>query len=297
LLAVCATLTATLLASSEARAAGPTRAECIAAADDGQKLRDDGKLSAARDKFLLCAQKACPQVIAKTCSGWREDADRDMPTATFRATDERGKELLDVTLTLDAATEAQPISARATSLDPGEHVVHVRRTDGKTADEKFLLRPGEKNRMVEIRFASTTPATTAPVVEGAAPQTAAPAATGTSDGFHVPLLGWVGLGAFVAGGATTTVFAVMAKSQESDLRSRGCAPGCPSSDKDSINTKLLVANVGMGVGIVGLGVAVVSTVLANTGKKSATTGAGATTTAGSVRVDASPQGVWLSGSF
>ena len=113
--------------TTSANAAGPTREECIAAADDGQKLRDDGKLSAARDKFTLCSAKACPAVIAKTCAGWREDADRDIPTATFRVTDDHGKELLDVKIAIDAATDAQPVSAKAISLDPGEHTVHVRR--------------------------------------------------------------------------------------------------------------------------------------------------------------------------
>ena len=295
---VAAILLATLT-TSDARAAGPSRDECIAAADDGQKLRDDGKLGTAREKFVVCAAKACPAVVAKACAGWREDADRDMPTATFRVMDEQGKELLDVKLTLDSAADAQPISAKAVPLDPGEHVVHVKRDDGRTTDEKFLLRPGEKNRLVDVRFpAPATPVTPRPVVTRPPPANAV-----SADGFHVPLLGWVGLGVFVAGGATTTIFAVMAKSDESDLRSRGCAPGCPSSDKDSINTKLLVANVAMGVGIVGLGVAVVTTVLANTGNKEATTGSAQAAAgiklgaASAVRVDASPGGMWLSGSF
>jgi hypothetical protein len=292
------------MSASPARAAGPTRDECIAAADEGQKLRDDGKLAAAREKFVTCASKSCPAVVSKACAGWREDADRDMPSATFRVMDEQGKEIVDAKIALDSATDPQPISAKAVPLDPGEHVVHVTRegtTLPKTLDEKFLLRPGEKNRMVDVRFAPPAVAPPPPKPETTKPPTAP--ATDTSDGFKVPLLGWVGLGVFVAGGATTTVFAIMAKSDESDERAKGCAPACPSSDKDGINTKLAVANVGMGVGIVGLGVAVVSTVLANTGKKPATTGSvpvpKSVQNAGisGVHVDAAPGGMWLSGSF
>ncbi len=288
-----------LLTAPSARAAGPSRDECIAAADDGQKLRDDGKLSAARDKFVVCATKTCPGIIAKSCAGWRDDADRDMPSITFRVLDEQGKELIDAKVAIDTATE-QPISAKAVPLDPGAHVAHVRRADGKTTDENFLLRPGEKNRMIEIHFMPPP----APVTPKPVPTPAT--TTVASDGFKVPLLGWVGLGVFVAGGVTTTVFAVMAKGDESDLRSRGCAPSCPSSDKDSINTKLLVANVGMGVGIAGLGLAVVTTVLANTGNKSATTGSAGTMQStktvqsggvSALHVDASPSTLWLSGSF
>jgi hypothetical protein len=290
------------MSSSPARAAGPSRDECIAAADEGQKLRDDGKLGAAHKMNFSRAAKACPAVVAKACAGWREDADRDMPTATFRVLDEQGKELLDVKVAIDAAVDAQPVSAKALPLDPGEHVVHVKRNDGKTLDEKFLLRPGEKNRMVDVRFPPPLVAAPPPTPK---PEPAKPQGP-TSDGFRVPLLGWVGLGVFVAGGATTTVFAVMAKSDESDERAKGCAPGCPPSDKDGINTKLAIANVGMGVGIVGLGVAVVTTVLANTGSRSAATGStppGQTAKSvqnagiGALHVDASPGGMWLSGSF
>ncbi len=288
------------LSATTARAAGPSRDECIAAADEGQKLRDDGKLNAARDKFVVCATKTCPNIIAKSCASWRDDADRDMPTVTFRVLDEGGKEVLDAKIAIDETKDAQPITAKAAPLDPGEHVAHARRDGGRTADEKFLLRPGEKNRMIELHFAPLPPPPSQPK-PGLPPPSAV-----TNDGFRVPLLGWVGLGVFVAGGATTTVFAVMAKSDESDLRSRGCAPNCPSSDKDSINTKLLVANVGMGIGIVGLGVTVVTTVLANTGHNKSTSGVTSSVpgpAVGAVRVDASPQvgrdgvGVILSGSF
>ena len=80
----------------------------------------------------------------------------------------------------------------------------------------------------------------------------------------MPLLGWVGLGVGVIGGVMTVAFAVSANNAESHLRST-CAPSCPSSEKSSIDTKVALANVGLGLGLVGLGVAVVTTVMANTG--------------------------------
>jgi hypothetical protein len=61
-------------------------------------------------------------------------------------------------------------------------------------------------------------------------------------------------------------FAIGANDDEDRLRST-CAPNCPESERDSVDSKVLLANVGMGVTVVGLGVAVVSTVLANTGNK------------------------------
>ncbi len=257
------------LASSSAHAAGPDRKACIAAADEGQKLRDDGKLNAARDKFIMCASKACPGAVAKECSQWLQDTERDMPSVTFRARDERGKEILDVRVLVDDQVVAESIDARALPVDPGEHKFRFERSDGKSVEDKVVLRPAEKNRLVELSFeppkqagaasppdASTSHAITSPPEE-------------PGRGFRVPILGWVGAGVAVVGVGMTALFAIQANDDEDRLRTT-CAPSCPESERDSIDSKVLLANVGMGVAVVGLGVAVVSTVLANTGKPAKT---------------------------
>jgi hypothetical protein len=267
--------------------AGPK--ECIAAADEGQKLRDDGKLTTAREKFITCAAKACPNVIAKQCSQWLLDAEHDMPTLTFRALDDEGKETFAVKVVIDGVNVAQSIEARALSVDPGEHTIRFERADGKAIDEKVLVRPGEKNRMIELSFQPK-----APVVVPVTPKpvVAPPVAEEDNGGFRVPLLGWVGLGVTVAGGAMTAIFAISANGDESDLRST-CAPSCDPSKKGAIDTKVALANVGFAIGVVGLGVAVVSTVLANTGPKAKKP----ETAASNVRVDVGPGTFFVHGAF
>src|SRR3954468_23053427 len=116
--------------------AGPK--ECIAFADDGQKLRDDGKLHAARDKFISCAAKSCPSVVSKQCSQWLGEVEKEIPSLTFRATDENGKELLDVKIFVDGKELADSARLRALPVDPGEHVVRVERSDGKTVEDKVV---------------------------------------------------------------------------------------------------------------------------------------------------------------
>ncbi|MBX3191872.1 MAG: hypothetical protein KF819_33080 [Labilithrix sp.] len=281
---------AALLFAAPARAAGPTQKECLAAADDGQKLRDEGKLNTAREQFITCASKSCPAVVAKQCSQWLSDAEREIPSVTFRALDEQGKEILDVKVVIDDVTVAQAIEARALPIDPGEHVVRFERADGRSVSDKVLLRQGEKNRIIEISFQSKAPApatTPGPVV--AAP----PATPAERSSFHVPTLGWIGLGVFAVGGVTTVAFAAAANSAESDLRER-CAPTCPPSEKGPIDTKIALANVGMFVGIAGLGLAVVSTVLANTGTQAAPAQA---KRAPGVSFDVGPTGAGVHGAF
>ena len=66
----------------------------------------------------------------------------------------------------------------------------------------------------------------------------------------------------MAGAATAVIFAIVAHSKETDLRG-SCAPHCTEDDRDGVKSKLVIANVGMFVGLAGLGLAAVTTVLAN----------------------------------
>jgi hypothetical protein len=289
------TVAAALIAAATIAAAEPAHAgpkECIAAADEGQKLRDDGKLTAARDKFIMCAAKACPGAVAKQCSQWLIEAEHDTPTVTFRAIDEHGKETLAVRVLIDGAAVAQSIDARALSVDPGEHAVRFELASGQAVEDKVLVRPGEKNKMIELSFQPKAPPPAAKPVAPLAPE--APA--GGGGGFHVPTLGWVGLGVGVAGGVMTVLFAISANNAESDLRSR-CAPSCDPSEKSSIDTKIVLANVGLGIGVVGLGLAVVTTVLANTGPKAPPKTAAASARPVRLGVDVAPGSLLLRGAF
>jgi hypothetical protein len=292
---IAASLAAAPLAVTTAAYAGPK--ECVAAADDGQKLRDDGKLNAAREKFIVCAAKACPGAVSKQCSQWLVETEKDMPTMTFRALDDQGKETIDVKVIVDGGKVSNTIDAHALALDPGEHNVRFERADGRAVEDKVLLRPGEKNRLIELSFQVKAAPPPEPVKPVAPPP---PPVVEPDRGFHVPLLGWVGLGVGVAGGVMTAAFAISANGDESDLRS-SCAPSCDSSKKSGIGTKVVLANVGLGIGIVGLGVAVVTTVLANTGnhegKPVAKSSAAKPAAKASIALDAGPGSVLLRGSF
>jgi hypothetical protein len=257
---------ALFVAASAASAAGPDRKSCLAAADDGQRLRDEGKLTAAREKFITCASQSCPGVVAKECNQWLQDAERDMPSVTFRVRDERGKEILDVRVLVDDQAVAESIDARALPVDPGQHTFRFERSDGSAVEDKVILRPAEKNRLIELSFEPAKETRTTPPAD-----TSDAAATNASEGaptrgFHIPILGWVGAGVAIAGAGMTALFAVQANDEEDRLRTT-CAPTCSESDRDSIDSKLLLANVGLGVAVAGVGLAVVSTVLANSGAK------------------------------
>lgn len=233
--------------------ADPDKKACLAAVDEGQNLRDQGKLTDAKAQFLVCASKSCPALVGKQCSDWYAEVEKDQPTVLFRAKDASGKEVVDVKVIVDGKAILEAISSQPLSLEPTEHAIRFEGKGGLVAMDRVVLRVGEKARVIELAFPVATPK-----AGGAGGASSDPRASG----FRIPLLGWVGGGLFVAGAATTVVFAVMASGDEQDLRST-CAPGCAADDRDAIETKLLVANVGMFVGLAGLAVAGVTTLLAN----------------------------------
>lgn len=288
------TLSSTVLAVSlvlagAAHAAEPALKECVAAAEGGQKLRDDGKLTDARDAFITCASSSCPGVVAKQCGEWLEEVERAMPSVSFRVLDPHRRELVDVRIFLDGEKIGDTIDARARAVNPGDHTVRVERADGTSVEQRVIVRAGEKNRIVELAF-DALPALAAPSASTSG-ATSPAAATVGGEGLRVPLLGWVGLGVGVLGGLGTYLFASSAKGDTDDLR-RQCAPACDPSERDSIDQKLLFANVSLGVGAVGLGAGVVATVLANTdrpAKKEAPRS--------SVSLDLGPAAAHLRGTF
>ena len=251
------------LVSLAASSAGAVdRKACIVAADDGQKLRDDGKLTAAREKFIACAEKGCPAAVSKQCAVWVEEVDHEMPTLSFRAKDEAGKEILDVQVVLDDKPIAESIATRSMVLDPGTHKVRFVRKDGKSVEDTFLLRKGEKDRIVELAFQA--PKSDTPVA------TTTTATTTTSGGgFVFPAYAWIGVGLAVVGGVGTAAFVASAKSDENGFRAT-CAPTCAPDGRSGIETKLILANVSLGVGIAGLGFTVIALIVGNVGHKEAT---------------------------
>src|SRR5215472_7019519 len=66
---------------------------CLAAADSGQSLRDDGQYTIARDQFVTCARDVCPKVVRDQCITWLHQLDETTPTVIFTAKDALGSEV------------------------------------------------------------------------------------------------------------------------------------------------------------------------------------------------------------
>lgn len=241
-------------ATATAPAMALDKAACVASSDLGQKLRDRAKLKAARAEFLKCADTSCPDAVRSACAGWIDEVDAAMPSVILGASTPRtscanARDLVDVRVTLDGAPLADRLDGRALSVEPGEHSFRFE-SGGASAEEKVLVKQGEKSRPVAVTL--ELPTTPCP---GEAGEHDAPPDTRTNRG--APAAAWITGGLAVAALGTFGGFALAGHLEYEDYAS-SCGHRCTQDQADSVNTKFIVADVALGVGIAS---AVIATVL------------------------------------
>ena len=129
-----------------ARAAEPTKLECIAANDAAQDLRRAGKLREAREKLALCISTTCPGPVREDCAQRLTEVDGVMPSIVFEAKDGAGNDVAGVTVTMDGQPLPSKLSGLPVQVDPGEHRF-VFEAEGLPATEKVVVvREGERDR-------------------------------------------------------------------------------------------------------------------------------------------------------
>jgi hypothetical protein len=181
---------------------------CVKASEEGQGQRDEGKYRAARKSFSECTRDGCPAVVVKFCAGWLQQMDDAMPSIVLGARDEKGRDLADVTVTLDGAQIASRLDGRPIDVDPGEHVLRFEREHASPVEQKLILRAGEKARVVTVAL----PADAADEAPGSDVAQQAPEPEPLMSTRHVTA-GALLLGA--AGAAGTGVYFLLASNRDS----------------------------------------------------------------------------------
>jgi hypothetical protein len=241
-------LVAVLVAiTSDARADEGAKKACVGAHIEGQRLRDTGKLKAARQQFLACAVESCPAPLRKDCLQWLEETDAAMPTLLIRAQSD-GRDTADVSVLVDGESAVARLTGMPLPVDPGEHVLRFVLPDGRSKEERVVLNAGEKSRRVTVDFSSGAPAPSEPPSEKVGSKTTAPMRTPAPIGAYV--LGGVGIVAM----GSFAFFGLKALSQGNDLKA-SCAPACSEDDSSAVHRNALIADVSLVVGIVALGAA------------------------------------------
>jgi len=228
-------------------AAAQDKNACIRALDHAQQLQGDLKLSSARAEYVTCTSTSCPAAIREDCARLLVEVDGAMPTVVLAAVDASGTDIADARAAIDGGPLAA-LDGRATSLDPGSHVVRFERAGEAPVTVNVLARQGEKNRRVAATFPGSTKPAPKPKDEEHGERAPAPI---------VPII-IAGVSVIALGSALAMRLSI--DSDVDDLRG-SCAPSCAAAERDGLSSRLVVANVTFGVGIGALVAAAASWIL------------------------------------
>jgi len=238
-----AAVLASALVSITARAGEPDeKTQCISASDQGQQLRDDGKFKLAREAFTRCSRDTCPGIVRQECAQWQVDLDAKSPTVVVDAMDDKGNDLVDVKVTVDDEELVTKLDGLPLAVDGGEHVFRYEAAGFASIEEHVVVRAGEKNRLLKVRFEGTASLP----LEATAP---IPARAHSGP----PVMAWIFTGVAVAAFASETYFGLSGVGQYNIDKGPGpgsCAGHCSQSEINSIKTQFAIADVSLAVGVV-----------------------------------------------
>ena len=237
-----------------ARADGPAL-DCPSSSEEGQRLRDKNKYADARAMFRACSQSTCPAIVRKDCAKWLAEIDETQPSIVIAAQDATGADLAAVKVLVDDRQVASKVDGSSIAVDPGEHALRVEAPGHAPVTQRLIVRVSEKNRLVRVVFqdGAKAPSAAAPV---GPPRPAAETPASEPPRSGPPVLAMVLTGVGVVALGSFGYFGLTSKSDLAKLRT-DCAPFCDQSQLDDVKSRMLIADISLGVGIVALGVAAV----------------------------------------
>lgn len=208
---------------------------CAAAAERGQKERDEGRLLDARRQLLVCADDACPAIVRRSCAEWLGEIEPRIPSIVLRVVDASNRDLTRASVSVDG--EPIALDGRAIALDPGQHHVEIKveRTPQPTAYD-FLAVEGESGRLVRIELQE--------VSQNNARRTPPP----RDNRFVIPDGAWILAGTGVLALGAFAYFGIAATNDRADLE-HSCSPTCTAEQTRPGRDKALAADITLGVGL------------------------------------------------
>ncbi len=245
--------TSLLMTTAGPALAAPTKDECVEAHGRGQDLREEGRLTRARQAFLTCSQPTCPSLVQSDCSRFVEELGRILPSVTFVARDTKATDLPNTAVYLDEQLVASRLDdGKSYDVDPGKHAVRFVH-DGKEVSMRVVVTQGEKGRNVIATFADAAGGEPAQTGSGTRPSSAGepPSAPPEPSRPVFPLV-LAGAGAVTLGIGVVLLAVGLGKVPSNCNNStKECA--APPFDKafDDAHSGVAMANAGVVLGIAG----------------------------------------------
>lgn len=208
--------------------------ECIGEHVEAQLLRQQGRLIAARDRLVECAEPTCPALVREECAALARELEAAQPSVILGAVDADGQPTVEPLVSIDGMTELIPLDGRPVLLDPGAHQIRFQHPEGWIREVELVLAESEHERRVVADFRPR-------------------------DDVGRAERRWPGSVMLVSAGVATaalgsfTYFALSGRSVEGELDR--CKPSCDNrADVDRMRSRYLIADVSLGVALVSLGV-------------------------------------------
>jgi hypothetical protein len=229
-------------AQPNADATGETSTEaveqCVAAHQSARLLELDERWLAAREAMTRCALSTCPIAIQSDCAAWLARLAQTLPTLlVIVERDDDGTQ--PVRLELDGQSFALPEQPGPIEMLPGPHRLRFTLPPHPPVDVAVVLEKGEKNRVIRVRF--LTPKQRSPEPS---PRTRSFVAQRPVPSVTYWLAGGALASVLASGGLLGSALVARADAREK------CAPGCAAEERESIQTRLLAADLLAGAGIV-----------------------------------------------
>jgi hypothetical protein len=231
---------ATLTLSSRS-AADDARPRCFAAYEQGQRLRGDGKLCAARDQFATCKEKACPSFVRSDCAGWLVQVDARISTIVVASSSEpKSEEKARVMFFIDGELVNDAMDGHAISVDPGEHELRYA-LDGRSVEKHVVVPEGQKPFSFVVDWQELEPPP--------APVKPPPPKPVQADARRSTWLTRFPTPTYVLGGVSVVGLVSFAGFALAGWSIQSCAPTCSQSQVSSLRSEYAIADASLGVAV------------------------------------------------
>ena len=248
---------------------GRARALCESVLRKAEEAQQALHLLEAHKLLKRCAQPACGSSLQQQCALRATQLNADIPSIVPLATDQDGKALVEVKVTIGGVVLTDRLDGRALQVDPGEHELTFDAGLGVSTREKVVVAQGQRNRKVAVTLTSGEKQAAADKLPPASEEQAA--AAGAKDGADAekPVSGdaeqppsrkkaggqsWAG--PYVLGSAGLIAvggFFVLTNWGRQDTRNLSrCTPDCPPATLEHIDRLYQAANISLGVGAAAL---------------------------------------------
>jgi len=216
-----------------------SKEECLTRYQEAQVARRERRLLDSRAALRICSRASCPAAVRADCVDWLDQVAHSLPSVVVTAR-ARGADVFAVKVVIDGKLATEKLTGFALEVDPGLHKFRFESPPWPVMEREVLASEGVKQRPIEVEFAPPLPSAILSTQPEAKP-------------FRLQRSDYVFGGISLAGFATLAYFGGTGLYDAHQLRT-GCKSFCEHADVQAVETKLIVADIGLAVGIVALAV-------------------------------------------